>query len=155
MLEGILSILAVRAQTETLGNTQGCPPAVNYHAKWSLNETMTEPIPVQFSLWGSVTHIFLLVCTFFLSLLSHACFGGQQEEVSCQLGEVKVQIPQNDVTLHPARPYCFRAGVSGRSCVSWCWSRFYLGALKVSHLRKKEKLFLLSCCALKRGRAMI
>lgn len=155
MLEGILSILTVRVQTETLGNTQGCPPAVNHHVKWSLNETMTKPITVQFSLSGSVTHIFLLVCTFFLSLLSHVCFGGQEEEVSCQLGEVEAQIPQNDVTLHSARPYCFRAGVSGRSCVSWCWSRFYFGALNVSHLWKKKKLFLLCFSALKHGQAVI
>lgn len=108
-----------------------------------------------YSVVFSLSLCYTYICTFSLSLLSHVCFGGQQEEVSCQLGEVKVQIPQNDVTLHSARPYCFRAGVSGRSCVSWCWSRFYLGALNVSHLRKKEKLFLLCFRALKRGQAMI
>lgn len=84
-------------------------------------------------------------CSLLLSLLSHMCFGSQQEEVSRQLGEVKTQIPQNDVTLDSAVPYCFRACVSGQSCISWWWTRFHPGALNVSHLWRKEELFLLRC----------
>lgn len=70
-------------------------------------------------------------------------FGSQQEEISCQLGEVSVQIPQNDVTLDSAVPYCFRVAFVGQSCASWRWSRLHPGALNATHLQRREKLWLL------------
>lgn len=88
---------------------------------------------------------------FFSSLLRLVGFGSQQEEVPRQLGEVKVQIPQNDVTLHSAVPHCFRVAFAAQGCVSWGWSRLHSGARNVPHLQRKEKTAVAALMMLTQG----
>lgn len=102
-------------------------------------------------LFSFVVVVFLFFLRFkpsLLSLLSCACPRSQQEEVSCQLDEVKIEIPQNDVTLHTAVPLCFRAGsrMWRRLCSwrSWLCPR----ALNVVQLSEKIKLFYQSSVSL-------
>lgn len=57
----------------------------------ALIEAVTTIIPIFSSFLPVGVHVRAFeVQVFPFSLLSHACFRSQQEEVSCQLGEVKV-----------------------------------------------------------------
>lgn len=71
------------------------------------------------------------------SLESSVWLVWQDEEVSCHLGEVEVEIPQNDVTLHSAIPHCPGLVVQGHPSPGR--GRLRPGAVHVSHLVEKAK----------------
>lgn len=88
--------------------------ALQHHQKYD-SRAHSELIAAVFIQLGATSSFFLQCSCAVSVLVSGACFRSQQKEVSCQLCEVKIQVPQDEVALHPAVPQ--RPGTPLRVCV--------------------------------------